>query len=382
MKFLESLARLQINNTKNMLVVIGIFTIFLGFGLFNISMQSDMDKMMPQDLEIFRIADRIQDNFGGQDSSIILIKVNGVEKGGVYDIRDPAILKFLIEIQGVLENEELVESVQSVGMFLDKDKLPTSLGESVNIFSSVPVSDDFFSKDYSATIIMISSDLGGGEKKIKELENLIQEKVNEVSKPDGIEIYITGTPQIRAMILDLLVSDAVYTISVAALIIFLLLIFIQRSFSKSVVISIPLILGIIWTLGAMGWLGIELSIITVGIGAMILGLGVEYGIFIVSRYGEERVKNSSEESLKIAVRDVGSSVLGSGMTTVTGFLALTFSIMPMMRDLGLSLAMGITFSLMSAIVVNPLMIILEEKFLLWNFNLQDKKIKEKLNEKK
>ena len=50
----------------------------------------------------------------------------------------------------------------------------------------------------------------------------------------------------------------------------------------------PLLLGLIWTLGTMGWLGIQISIPTAGIGAMILGLGVEYGVFMLTRYEEEK----------------------------------------------------------------------------------------------
>jgi predicted RND superfamily exporter protein len=201
--------------------------------------------------------------------------------------------------------------------------------------------------------------------------------VEKISKPDGLKIYITGTPQIRSMILGLLINDALFTLSLAAIIIFIFLIIMEKSFTKAVLIMIPLIIGIIWTLGSMGWLGISLSIATVGIGAMILGLGVEYGAFIIGRYSEERKKKSSKESLKITVREVGGSILGSGMTTVLGFLALTLSTMPMMRDLGLSLALGIGFTLIAAIFVNPALIIFEERIEHWRTEKNHEKIKNK-----
>lgn len=365
MKFLDFVSDFQFKHSGLVIIIALLVSLFLGFGLFNVGMQSDMDKMMPQDLDIYKLSDRIKDNFGGQDASFVLLRIEDSDKGGVYDIRDPLVVRFLVELEEELSGEDLIESVGSVGNLFGSETIPGSLAESRQIFNSVPGVENYFSRDYSATMVMISSDLGGGEEKIKELEEIISEAVSRTAKPDGLKIYVTGTPQIRSMILDLLVKDAVFTLLFAAVIIFLLLIVIERNFNKALLIFLPLTFGIFWTLGSMGWLGIKLSIATVGIGAMILGLGVEYGVFIVSRYNEERVKNDSQISLRIAVRDVGGSVLGSGTTTVTGFLALTFSMMPVMRDLGLSLALGITFSLIAAVFVNPAVIVSEERFVEW-----------------
>jgi len=118
----------------------------------------------------------------------------------------------------------------------------------------------------------------------------------------------------------------------------------------------------------------------VSIGAMILGLGVEYGTFLVTRYKEERKSKNQLNSLQIAVSGVGSSIIGSGLTTIVGFLALTLSIMPMMRDLGLTLALGIGFCLIIAVFANPSMIILEENFEKWLINYKHKKNSKKINE--
>ena len=111
----------------------------------------------------------------------------------------------------------------------------------------------------------------------------------------------------------------------------------------------------------MGWLNLKLSVATVGIGAMILGLGVEYGVFLNTRYKEERDKGKTQlEALKIAVPAIGSAILGSGLTTIVGFLALTLSVMPMLQDLGKSLAIGIGFSLFISIFIAPAIIIIFE----------------------
>ncbi len=365
MTFLKSLANFQYKHAGWMLILTLLLTLVLALGFKNVAMESDMSKMNPQDLEVYKLADKITDTFGGQDATFILVRLEEGDKEGVYDIRDPKILAFLTDLQRRLEKNDMVERVTSAGMIFTESTLPKTLDQSKFILSNIPASSSFFNKDYSASLVIISSDLGGGEKKILSLDKEIKDILASVSKPEGVNVYVTGTPQIRTMILDLLLKDATYTLTLAAIIIFIMLIILQKSLTKAFLIFSPLIFGLAWTLGIMGLLGIKLSVATVGIGAMILGLGIEYGVFIVSRYNEERKNKSSLESLETTVKEVGTSVFGSGTTTVVGFLALGLASMPMLRDLGFALSLGISAAFVAAIFVNPSIIILEERFEHW-----------------
>jgi hypothetical protein len=366
MKFFDKLSEIQYKHAGIVIILSILITSLLLIGVNKVSMQSDLNKMSPQDLPIYKIQDQIKDNFGGNDATLILIKVENKNKDDVYDIRDPKVISFVTDLQNKLEKEEIISKVSSIGMFFNSTTVPKTLEQSKLILSNMPYSNNFFNKDYSSTLVMVSSDLGGGEKKVNEIDSKIKEILSNLKNPEGIKVYVTGTPQIRIMILNLLVKDALFTLSLAALIILVLLIILQKSFTKAILVFSPLLFGLIWTLGITGFLNIKLSVATVGVGAMVLGLGVEYGIFIVSRYKEEREKNSSSESIRITVNEIGNSILGSGTTTIAGFLALSLTPMPMLRDLGLSLALGISCSILSAIIVNPSLIILEERFEHWS----------------
>ncbi len=82
---------------------------------------------------------------------------------------------------------------------------------------------------------------------------------------------------------------------------------------------------------------------------------------MVSRYYEERERYTPDESLKIAVSNIGASTFGSATTTIAAFLALTLSEMPLIQHLGQTLAMGIAFCWIGAVVVNPCFIFFEER---------------------
>jgi predicted RND superfamily exporter protein len=110
-------------------------------------------------------------------------------------------------------------------------------------------------------------------------------------------------------------------------------------------------------------LGIPLTIATIALGAMILGLGVEYGSFITERIIEEKKKQGSiEEGLREAVPTTGLAILGSSTTTVVGFSALLVASISFIRDLGLTLSLGITLTLVSALVITPAMILEYERW--------------------
>jgi hypothetical protein len=94
---------------------------------------------------------------------------------------------------------------------------------------------------------------------------------------------------------------------------------------------------------------------------MLLGLGVEYSIFLFSRFDQERRKNETNESIKIALSTTGASTLSSGFTTIIGFAVLTLSIFPMLGDMGFSLALGISIILAAIMLTSPIAIIIEEK---------------------
>lgn len=357
-KYLGKLADFQYKHYKLLLVIVTIITLFMIIGIPKLGMESDLSKMSPQELEINQLNDRVSEKFGGQDIILILLQIsdNSDSKDLPNDIRDYSIIKYVTDLTESLEKENSIEGVTSIGNVFSQ--IPNYDQNVINnVLSQTPEVSMLFSKNYKTTFLMVRGDVGSSEKKVVEFTELIQNKIDTFSKPPGTKIMITGSPPMQTTVLNILFKDAQFTLLIAGILIFILLIFLEKSLLKAILISVPLFLGLIWTLGTMGWIGLEISIATAGLGAMILGLGVEYGVFMLTRYLEERHKNGQKESLKIAVPGVGSAILGSGITTTLGFLALTASMMPMMQKLGLSLALGIFYCLFSAILISPVVFI-------------------------
>ncbi len=364
---LKKLAEIQKKHTRLLAVSVILLTIVLGIGLKDLTINSDFRKEMPRELPIFRLNDRISDKFGGQETVVIAVQIDDSvdSKRAVRDIRDPGVIQSLIFLDEDLRGEASVTSVTSpASFFRGKTQVtPENVAETLRN----PGAEGLFSRNYKMALMFVTADIGSGEEQIQDFNKLIQNHIDYTPKPPGVKFGITGQPILRMTIFDLLKRDAVFTLIVAATVILLLLFIMQRSYTHGLLIFAPLSLGLIWTMGTLGWLGIPLSVATVGLSSMILGLGVEYGVFVLSRYKEERVKKFGQlDSMKTTVHAIGTAVIGSGLTTIVGFGVLSFATVPMIQHLGQTLALGIAYCLLAALFVNPVFILLEEDYEYWS----------------
>lgn len=376
---LTRLAEIQKKHTKVLAIAVILLTIILGTGLKDLTINSDFRKEMPGELPIFKLNDRITDKFGGQDTVVIAVEIDDSvdSKNAVRDIRDPRVIQSMILLDEDLRGETSVLSVTSPVSFFRGQQAVTP--ENITrILRSDPRTEAFFSKNYKMALMYVAADIGSGEEQIQVFDKLVRKDIEYTPKPTGVKFGITGAPIIRMTIFDLLKRDAVLTLAVSAAIILLLLFVMERSYTQGLLVFAPLSLGLVWTMGTLGWLGIPLSVATVGLSSMILGLGVEYGVFVLTRYNEERDKNVGQlDSMKVTVYSIGTAVIGSGLTTIVGFGVLSFATVPMIQHLGQTLALGIAYCLLAALFVNPVFILLEEDFEYWNTHRKLEKLARK-----
>ncbi len=361
---MERLAVYQHQHYKAIAAVGLVITLILAMGMPNIRMETDFSKELPQDLSVIKLQNRISDTFGAQDLVLIVVQLDydSEKENAVSDIRDPRVMEMLLDLEENIGQETEIDRVQSIASaFNQMGGVPSTLEETKELLKQVPGSDSAFNQDYSSTLFFAYANIGAAEDKVKIVANKIQEDLDATYTPPGVKAQITGLPSVRSTIMDLLRSDSSFTMIVSATIIFLLLLTINQPRKRGVLIFIPLTVGVIWTIGFMGWIDIPLNVATVGLGAMILGLGVEYGVFYVSRYKEERVKGVTQlDSLKKVANSVSTAIAGSSTTTIVGFGALTLATMPMMQKLGFALALGIFCCAFATLMFSPSVLLIEE----------------------
>jgi hydrophobe/amphiphile efflux-3 (HAE3) family protein len=365
-RFMCRLARFQIRYFVPMIIFFLSLTSLLALGLPNVRIQSDFTKFLPQDLPVVMFDQRISETFGASDTVFVLARLDkscAQSTFCVKDIRDPRVIRMMVELEQTLPGKTGVDRVFSAGTFFpDTASIPGNLDGTRFVFSQIPGSENVFNRDFSATIITIEGSVGGEQQKKIQFSQSIEDELETVETPPGVILTVTGVPQLEAEIFRLLELDAVNVTLYAGILIMILLLILLRSPLRTFQTFTPVLFSLVWTLGLMGWSDVELSVATVAAGAFIIGLGIEYGIFFVKRF-EEGLKDglSSDESIEGAVCGIGSAITSSATTTSIGFLMLALTILPIIQVLGVTMALSILFSLVGALLINPPLIIAEER---------------------
>jgi len=358
---LQKLTQTQIEHSRVILVAGFLLTAVLATGIPSIQLETDFQSSLPDDLGPIQTQDKVEAEFRSSSAIIVLFQTNeeSQEPSFVTDVRDPRMIRMQSNLEEELLQESIVDNVQSPASLFNE--VPESR-ETVKQVSLELGGEQFFNRDYTASQMYITLEEEMNEENIKKATQKIETNIEQTPKQPGVDITITGNPIIRTDIGDTLVTDSVTTISIASVLI-LGLLTATRGKVYGPITFVPLFIGLIWTLGTMGHLGIPLTIATIALGAMILGLGVEYGSFITERIIEEKEETGNlEEALKNAVPTTGLAILGSSTTTVVGFSALLVASISFIRDLGLTLSLGITLTLASALVITPALIIEYERW--------------------
>ena len=332
----------------------------LATGIPNIQLQTDFQASLPQDLDPIQAEDRVEAKFGSTDAIVVLFETDDSvqERSYVTDVRDPRLLRTQRFLTKELEREEQVSSVQSPASLVQD--LPNTTDSSRRLFAERQ-SAQFFNRDFTASLMFVELSSDTTEDNIVETTQVIEENLEQSPKYPGVEATVSGLPVVRADLGQVLVSDSATTTAVASVLI-LGLLTVVRGRVYGPITFVPLAMGLIWTLGALGWLGIPLTIATIALGSLILGLGVEYGSFMTERIVEELEEQSLEDALATAVSSTGKAIIGSSTTTIVGFAALILASISFIRNLGLTLALGIALTLTAAVAVTPALIVTYERW--------------------
>jgi predicted RND superfamily exporter protein len=217
--------------------------------------------------------------------------------------------------------------------------------------------------EYDATVLRISITLMGTEsKEMKDLmADIEDDKIPLESSSDSS--ILTGGSIVGVLMLDLLNESQTRTLILTLIVclVFMVIIFYfkDRSVMLGVMTMLPVIFCVVWILGTMYLLGISLNIMTLMVTSLTIGIGVDYGIHISHRFGEDIEKfETISEAIHNTVTHTGLALFGGATTTIAGFGLISFASMPPIAQFGLITALTILYSSVTAVFVLPTFLVL------------------------
>ena len=367
-KPLEWYAKFVSHHALIVLAIFLLFTIFMGYQatLMGEAAESYED-WLPEDIEVINTFELIADQFAGSFSSATIVVEAAPGYAGsdeIRDMRDPRVLRY---VDVLAERAKLVYGVVSAESAADVikeangGKIPSSLrsvksllehNEMVKQQMSNYICDD---NTMSVVRLKLQEDVD---------EARVVDGLNEVikgNKPPGVVVELSGDPVAEVTMRELAQETMGKTSFVSFALIIVILIILFVSLKYGLIPLLTIVFGLIWSNGTLVLAGFNITPQTSGVMAMIMGIGIDFGIQVTKRFRFELRTQKREDAMVDTLKNVFYPMTITTIAAMTGFLCLGLGQLPVMKDMGTMMAVGVVFCAIAALTVVPAVLVLLER---------------------
>ena len=300
-------------------------------GYINTRVNYDMLNYLPTDMDTVIGQNELMEDFGKGAFSFIIVED--------MSEKDTAALKAKIEQVEHVETVLWYDTIADLG--LPMELLPQKLYQAFNSDNATMMAV-FFDSSTSADITM--------------------DAIREIRSIAGRQCYISGMSALVTDLKDLCEEQEPIYVGLAVLLALAAMMLLLDGWLVPLVFLASIGIMIVLNLGSNYLLG-EISYITKSMAAVLqLAVTMDYSIFLWHSYNEQLAYvESHEEAMAAAIHETFTSVLGSSVTTIAGFIALCFMSFTMGRDLGIVMAKGVLLGVIGCVTVLPALILLFDK---------------------
>ena len=305
-------------------------------GYFNTRVNYDILYYLPSDIDTMQGQDILLDDFG--KGAYAMVVVDGMNKSNVS--------KLVKKVEGVDHVASVISYSGIVGDDVPSEILPDK-------FRSY-----FENEDSGATLFAIFfDDTTSSDDTMKAIQ--------EVRDVTDNQCYIAGMSAVVTDTKTMAEKETPFYVLVAVVLVCIVLAIFMDSFLVPVFFMLSIGMAIVYNLGSNYFLG-EVSYITKALAAVLqLGVTLDYSIFLWHSYKEakEETPDDHHEAMAVAIGNTLTSVVGSSITTVAGFIALCFMSFTLGLDLGVVMAKGVVFGVIGCVTILPSLILTFDKAL-------------------
>lgn len=299
-------------------------------GYFNTRVNYDILYYLPSDIDTMQGQDILLDDFG--KGAYAMVVVDGMNKSNVS--------KLIKKVEGVDHVASVISYSGIVGDDVPSEILPDK-------FRSY-----FENEDSGATLFAIFfDDTTSSDDTMKAIQ--------EVRDVTDNQCYIAGMSAVVTDTKTMAEKETPFYVLVAVVLVCIVLAIFMDSFLVPVFFMLSIGMAIVYNLGSNYFLG-EVSYITKALAAVLqLGVTLDYSIFLWHSYKEakEETPDDHQEAMAVAIGNTLTSVVGSSITTVAGFIALCFMSFTLGLDLGVVMAKGVVLGVIGCVTILPSLIL-------------------------
>ena len=327
---MKKISSLIVKKRMMILIISLVLLIPSVFGYISTKINYDLLTYLPKEIDTMKGQDILKEDFGtGAFSMLVSENMKPKEVSALKEkIQDVPHVKDVIWYDSLLDT--------SVPM----DMLPKDLYEAFN--------------HGDATLLMIlyddTSSAEGTMDAVREIRKIADERV-----------FLSGMTAVLVDTQALSEAEAPLYVLLAVVLCAITLMLAMDSWLVPFVFLVSIGIAIVYNLGSNLFLG-QISYVTKALAAVLqLGVTMDYSIFLWHSYEKYAETEDKEKAMAHAIEDTMSSVIGSSVTTIAGFIALCFMSFTLGLDLGIVMAKGVLLGVVCCLTVLPAMILVFDK---------------------
>ena len=284
----------------------------------------DILSYLPKDIETMKGQDILMEDFGKGGFSMVMVE----------GMTDKEVVETKKKIEAIDHVADVVWYDTIADISLPKEVLPENLY-------------DFFNSENSTLMVVFFDDATSGDGTMAAIE--------EMRAVTGKQCFISGMSAVLTDMKNLSDKESVMYIVIAVILVSLVLAVTMDSFLIPPFFMLSIGMAIIYNLGTNMFFG-EISFITKALTAVLqLGVTMDFSIFLWHSYQENQLRfpGDKERAMGHAISNTISSVVGSSVTTIAGFLAMCFMSFTLGIDLGIVMAKGVVLGVISCVTILP-----------------------------
>ena len=304
------------------------------FGYLNTRVNYDVLTYLPDNIETMKGQDILVNDFGTGAFSMFI--VDGMEE------KDVAELKEKIEKVDHVVNVIWYDSIADISVPMSM--LPDDIY-------------DVFNSD-TGTMMAIFFDEGTSS-------DGTMDAIAQIRKIAGKQCFLSGMSAVVTDTKNLAEKETPVYVLIAVILAVIVLGLTMESFFVPLLFMLSIGMAIIYNLGSNYFMG-EISYITKALAAVLqLGVTLDYSIFLMHSYEEQQVRYDGDKkrAMAHAISQTFSSVMGSSITTIAGFIALCFMSFTLGLDIGIVMVKGVIFGVIACVTILPSMILCCDKII-------------------
>ena len=304
------------------------------FGYLHTRVNYDVLTYLPDNIETMKGQDILVNDFGTGAFSMFI--VDGMEEKDVAELK------------------EKIEKVDHVANVIWYDSIADI---------SVPMSmlpDDIYDVFNSDTGTMMAIFFDEGTSSDGTMDAIAQ-----IRKIAGKQCFLSGMSAVVTDTKNLAEKETPVYVLIAVILAVIVLGLTMESFFVPLLFMLSIGMAIIYNLGSNYFMG-EISYITKALAAVLqLGVTLDYSIFLMHSYEEQQVRYDGDKkrAMAHAISQTFSSVMGSSITTIAGFIALCFMSFTLGLDIGIVMVKGVIFGVIACVTILPSMILCCDKII-------------------